>query len=243
MSALRHRPSWTDTDAASPALLSPSRVAGVGIHWLGPAAPARVFHGEEKAIALFLRGIRRFHMSKGWSDIAYQFAVDNEGRRWELRGWRRQSAANGDRHVNETHGAIVALLGLGQTASPAMLDGLRDAVADFRQQYPGARAIKTHNQLRPDPTSCPGPQLTRLVKAGQLDPSRRLPARPAPALEAYEMGTIIRHPNGSAYLLTSRGLVWLDAGDMAGITGTPPTIIKVDGKTWDELRRLYPAGK
>lgn len=164
MSRLRPRAAWTDTAAASPALLAPHEVVGLAVHWIGPPVPAAVLAGDEESVARFLRGVRRFHVSgRGWSDIAYQQAVDAHGRRWDLRGWTRRSAANGDTGPNRRWGAVVALLGTGQLPSGRMLAGLTAAVADFRTVYPGATRVATHAQVRPDPTSCPGPDLTRWV--------------------------------------------------------------------------------
>lgn len=162
------RRAWTSEPAAAPALLVPSEVRGLAVHWDGPPVPAAVERADRDAVALFLRGVRRFHMAppRGWSDIAYQFAVDQAGRRWELRGWTRRSGANGDTDPNRHYGAVVALIGEGQTPTPAMLAGLADARADFRRHYPRATALRTHNDVRPDPTACPGPDLTRWVRAG-----------------------------------------------------------------------------
>lgn len=184
MSARLPRSAWTTHAAAAPALLDPDEVAGLAVHWEGTPVPAAVAKAvDEAAVARHLEGIRRFHTEgRGWSDIAYQFAVDNQGRRWELRGWRLQSAANGDQLVNQRYGAVLALLGQGQAATPAMLDGLRDAVVDFRAHYPHARKIVGHQDVRPDPTSCPGPQLERLVHGGGLEPIPR-PPQPNPGKE------------------------------------------------------------
>lgn len=165
------RSAWTDTASRAPAQLVASRVAGIAVHWDGDPVPANVYAGDEKAVAAFLEGIRRFHVNgRGWSDIAYQWAVDTAGRRWHLRGWLNQSAANGDVGPNQRYGAVVALLGTGQKVTPQLVDGLRDAIADFRDTYPHATKVVTHNDVRPEPTACPGPELTRLVHGGRLNP-------------------------------------------------------------------------
>jgi hypothetical protein len=50
---------------------------------------------------------------------------------------------------------------------------------------------------------------------------------------------IIRHPNGSHFHLTSKGLVWLEAGEVSRISGTEPTVVDVDASTWDAYKDAY----
>jgi hypothetical protein len=123
-------------------------------------------------VARYLEGIRRFHTGdRGWSDIAYQEAVDQRGRRWDLRGWHRASAANGSTEANDRWGAVVALIGQGQKPTPAMLRGLDAAHRDFVRVHPTGRRLVTHNDVRPQPTACPGPHLTRWVARGGYVPA------------------------------------------------------------------------
>lgn len=163
------RSAWTSAPASRGALLVAP--VGVAVHWNGPPVSAAAYRGDRAAVAAYLEAVRRLHTrTNGWSDIAYQAAVDSEGRLWTLRGWRRCSAANGDVIPNRRWGAILAVLGQGQEPTDAMLDGLRDAVDLFRQVHPRALQIATHNQVRPHPTACPGPHLSRAVVTGQLEP-------------------------------------------------------------------------
>lgn len=235
----RHpRSDWTSTDASSPAGFGGSDVRGVAIHWVGPAVPAAVNRGDE--VARYLRGVRRFHVEgRGWSDIAYQQAVDQSGDRWVLRGFRRQSAANGDRTQNERWGAIVALIGEGQKPTPALLRGLVAAIAEFREEHPRARRVATHADVRPEPTACPGRPLTLWVRAGAKPPHTPAPApTPVPVAPTGEDDpmTIIVAPNGSRYHLTSKGLVWLPAHvDVAGV----PFTVHTDDETWDRYRNAF----
>jgi hypothetical protein len=52
--------------------------------------------------------------------------------------------------------------------------------------------------------------------------------------------TLVVHPNGSAYHLTARGLVWLPADVRAAISG-PVTVVPCDAATWDRYRKIYPS--
>lgn len=167
---LRRR-EWTSTPAAAPDTLDPAVVQGLAVHWVGPPVSAAVNAGDRAAVVRYLEAIRRLHtIDRGWSDIAYQWAVDQAGRRWELRGWSRQSAANGDTDPNRRYGAVVALVGEGQEPTEDLLAALVDARADFRRHYPRATALRTHSDVRPEPTACPGPDLTRWVRSAGPDP-------------------------------------------------------------------------
>lgn len=127
-------------------------------------------------MARFLEAIRRHHVhTNGWSDIAYQQAVDQRGRRWMLRGWGLRSAANGGTQANAGWGAVVALVGQGQEPTEDMLRGLADARQDFRRYHPTGTRLVTHNDVRPGPTACPGPELSAWVRHGGPRP---LPEQP-----------------------------------------------------------------
>lgn len=157
-------------------LMAPGEVEGLAVHWNGPPVSAAAARGDRDAVAALLEADRTFHVStRGWSDIAYQWAVDNAGRRWPLRGWQRRSAANGDTDPNRHYGAVLCVIGQGQKPTAAMLDALRDTVADFRAVYPRATKVVTHNDVRPEPTACPGPDITRAVHGGALNPTTRKP--------------------------------------------------------------------
>ena len=150
-----------------PGDLTPSRVDGMAVHWPGMDGPVHSYAG----VAAALRGWQAFHMDdRGWSDIAYQVAVDQAGRAWTLRGLRTQSGANGDQDVNERYGAILLILAPGEQPTGAMADTVCDVVADFRQLYPGGTAILPHSAVRPDQTDCPGPAATAAIAAGDFNP-------------------------------------------------------------------------
>lgn len=237
------RTAWTSTPAESPGTLD--RPAGLAVHWIGPAVPAAVERAERASVARFLEGIRRYHVNThGWSDIAYQYAVDQAGRRWRCRGWHLRSAANGSTAANARWGAVVALIGQGQHPTDAMLRGLAEARQDFRAAHPTGTRLATHNDVRPEPTACPGPDLTSWVHHGGHAPQLPEP-RPEPGTpkEEEDSMVLIVHPNGSAFHLTSKGLVWLEASEVARIEGTPPTVVKVDAKTWDAYQGAFPTLK
>lgn len=236
------RSAWTETGPASSGRLV--RPVGLAVHWVGLAVPPAVERAEKAAVARYLEAIRRTHRAKGWSDIAYQEAVDQAGRRWRLRGWELRSAANGDTVPNARFGAVVALIGQGQRPSHAMLRGLAESRAAFRRAHPTGDRLVTHSDIRPEPTACPGPVLSSWVHdAHGRPPADPSTPRPSAVVTEEDRMVVIVHPNGSRYHLTSKGLVWLDAEEAASISGAEPTVVKVDRKTWDAYSKAFPTLK
>jgi hypothetical protein len=147
-----------------------------------------------------LRGWQAFHMdSRGWSDIAYQVAVDQAGRAWVLRGLRMQSGANGDLTLNQQYGAILLVLVTGEQPSSAMKATVRGVVADFRRSFPRGTRIVPHSGIRPGGTDCPGPAARAAIARGDFTPrsSSETPMTPA---QMTEMKNFIEARN-KAYAL------------------------------------------
>lgn len=152
-----------------PGSLTVSRVEGAVIHWPGTGS-TRVIHTRE-AVASALRGWQNYHMdTRGWSDIAYQVAVDQAGRAWTLRGLRTQSGANGNADLNERYGAILLVLVTGEQPTAAMKATTRAVIADFRTIYPRGTAIRPHSAVRPGGTDCPGPAARAALARGEFTP-------------------------------------------------------------------------
>ncbi|WP_327633650.1 peptidoglycan recognition protein family protein [Kribbella sp. NBC_00482] len=152
-----------------PGNLTVSRVEGAVIHWPGTGSTS-VIHSKA-AVASALRGWQNYHMdSRGWSDIAYQVAVDQAGRAWTLRGLRTQSGANGDADVNERYGAVLLILVTGEQPSAAMKATTRAVIADFRRIYPRGTAIRPHSAVRPAGTDCPGDPARAAIARGEFTP-------------------------------------------------------------------------
>lgn len=155
---------------SGPGDLTVSRVEGAVIHWPG-MEDRRLY--SSAAVASALRGWQAYHMDdKGWSDIAYQVAVDQAGRAWTLRGLRTQSGANGNNDVNERYGAILLIVGTGEEPTAELIATTREVIRDFRGIYPGGTAIKPHSAVRPEPTDCPGNAVRALITARAFEPGR-----------------------------------------------------------------------
>lgn len=169
---------------SGPGALLASRVRGVAIHWPGTGS-TRPIHSQA-SVASALRGWQAFHMdSRGWSDIAYQVAVDQAGRAWVLRGLRMQSGANGNLTLNQQFGAILLVLVTGEQPSSAMKATVRGVVADFRRSFPRGTRIVAHSAIRPGGTDCPGPAARAAIARGDFTPrsSSETPMTPAQMTE------------------------------------------------------------
>jgi len=166
-----NRTEWGARDARpGPGRLTPGRVRGVALHW--PGMGGRLDTVPEVMAAL--RSWQTYHMdTHGWSDIAYQEAIDQLGNSYRLRGLRTQSGANGGTEQNETHGALLLVVAIGEQPSRAMIATTRRRIARFRELYPKGRRILGHQDIRPEPTSCPGPAVMGLIHAGRFRPGGR----------------------------------------------------------------------
>lgn len=161
------RADWGARPARSgPGPLAALDVVGLVFHWPAMKTPLRGFD----AVAEALRGWQAYHMSKGWSDIAYQVAVDQDGNRWNLRGLDTQSAANGDTDVNDEFGAVLLILAPGEEPTPKMIREARRVVVDHRLLFRKSDALLGHGEVRPEPTACPGPVVQRHLELGTFEP-------------------------------------------------------------------------
>lgn len=167
------RAEWGARPARSgPGQLSASQVEAMVLHWPAMARPLR----GVGPVSAALRGWQNFHMDgHGWSDIAYQEAVDQDGNVYGLRGLRTQSAANGDQDVNERYGALLLILAPGEQPSDLMLAMVRQRVEVHRELYPRSRRVVGHSDVRPEPTQCPGPIVLQLAHAGAFEPGAGAP--------------------------------------------------------------------
>lgn len=144
--------------------LSKLLVTGTALHWPAMAKPLTT---PDQVMAA-LRAWQDYHMDdRGWSDIAYQLAVDQAGNTYGLRGLRYRSAANGGTLVNRTHGAILLVVAMGgEQPSNAMIRQVRNQLSLQRDLFPRWRKAVGHCDIRPEPTACPGPAVRFRLAGG-----------------------------------------------------------------------------
>ena len=112
-----------------------------------------------------IKAIQAFHMGpqRGWSDIAYNFIVLQDGRVFEGRGWNVQGGHT--LGYNRSAMAIVAVLGIGETPSAAMKRSIRAWRDTANAKYGRVLDIRGHRDFPGNPTDCPG-LLTNWVRKG-----------------------------------------------------------------------------
>lgn len=239
------RSAWNAQPAESgPGVLTGSRVEGAVIHWPGTGS-TDVIH-DRADVAAALRGWQRYHMEvRGWSDIAYQVAVDQAGRAWTLRGLLKQSGANGNQDVNERYGAILLVLATGEEPSDAMIATTREVIADFRRIYPDGTAIKPHSAVRPDPTDCPGPAARAAIARGDFDPSAPSPDHPTgdddmwtpEQADKIEKRYVLAHQLWLAQTAAERAVSDAYAAQLLAKGTSPADAIKEVEKLWTGVQR------
>ena len=215
------RAAWNARPPRSTTSFPNGRPLGVACHWPGTTTK---FRGRTRdQIASSIRGWQDFHMDdRGWSDIAYSVAIDPAGRVWQLRGLKVRSAANGGTQPNADWLAALWVLGQGEDPTPAQIQAFRDWRRDrVLATWPGAGAVKTHNDVRPEPTACPGPDVTRLVRSGSLlraaDPEEEHPLAGMSNEEIDHLGDAVAARVHNVFM-NSDTIVDYDARD-AGATG------------------------
>lgn len=170
-----NRSFWTNT--RKPSGLTPmdeDDVIGVALHWPGTDRP---IGDDYEGIVRRLEGYREYHVNvKKYTDIAYQVAVDQAGRVWDLRGFEHRSAANGNGSVNRRYGAILVMVGPGEQLTGECMLALQDVYRErWLLRYPGADVIVEHGDIRPEPTDCPGEAVTAFIDSGYM---KGFPPRP-----------------------------------------------------------------
>lgn len=116
-------------------------------HWLGVGYP------REMSDVQILQSVQRFHKyTRGWSDIAYSWAVGRDARAYECRG---EGVAGGHTYgFNKTSYAIVFLIGQGEEPTPEMY---RTAWALVAQIEAETDRVRGHRDV--GSTFCPGNEI------------------------------------------------------------------------------------
>ena len=131
------------------------------VHW--PGSNVNFPDNSKRSVAARLRGYQNMHMNdRGWSDIAYNVAVDQNGNVWLLRGWN--IVDGGVKNMGGKCLSILAILGKTDTPSEAMKAAIVYCQNEF-DRLMGKKLTRTyHGKLVS--TSCPGPKLTAWAKGG-----------------------------------------------------------------------------
>ncbi|HZL99124.1 MAG TPA: peptidoglycan recognition family protein [Planctomycetota bacterium] len=120
------------------------------------------------AVGAELRQLQASHQQK-WADLGYHFVIDPGGGIWEGRNLRWQGAHEGA-GLNQGSIGICLLGNFDDAPAPAaQLGALKTLLDEMRGRWALTAAdIKTHREMRPEPTACPGARLQ-----GWVDDYRR----------------------------------------------------------------------
>lgn len=147
-------------------------------HWLGVGYPE---HMSDEQI---LQSVQRFHMgTRGWSDIAYSFAVGRDGGAYELRGW--DVAGGHTKGYNNSSMAIVFLIGEGESPTPAMFRTAYGIMA----QRPEIKKLRPHRAV--GITACPGDEIAAEIDYPQYKDEVTMTPSEAEMAVAWAYGGIL----------------------------------------------------
>lgn len=150
------RRDWTSRAPKGTTALVASAVRYIAIHWPGSNGSL-----SPTNTAGYLRGWQDYHMDvRGWRDIAYNEAVDQQGEAWTCRG------ENADGSVSGMGGkvySILAVLGTNDSPTEDMLVTIAARAAAALKRYPNAKIVG-HRDLKS--TECPGADVYAWLKQG-----------------------------------------------------------------------------
>lgn len=112
-----------------------------------------------------VRNIQNYHMdSKGWKDIAYDVLCCPHGNTYQGRiDTINGTGANGTKTSNASHMAVMALIGEGETPTPALYAAVKEGINLCQARGAGSE-ITGHNTF--EKTACPGQALLSWIKEG-----------------------------------------------------------------------------
>lgn len=164
------RADWNSRPPRAVYDLEPDEVEGIALHWPAMSKPL----GNVERVKSALRAWQAYHMDdRGWSDLAYQLVFDQLGNVYQGRGMFHRSGANGDEFVNDRYLAFLLVVAPGEQPSEKMIRRVRRYVKVAQRIYPNLRIdpqVVGHNDVRPEPTACPGPIVSRLIDLGTFTP-------------------------------------------------------------------------
>ncbi len=181
---------------------------GWACHWEGADGAG----GAHDRCAANVRSIQQYHLSNGYSDIAYNWAVCRHGSVFVGRGNDVQSAAQ--RGGNDRLLAVCYLGGPNTPFTPEAKQAIRWLVY---QQGPTAARGKAvgHRDVPGSATACPGDAIEQWVKAGL--PAGPVPPKPAPTPAPHP--TLKQGARGPAVMELQRKLNAVVQGNLA-VDGT-----------------------
>lgn len=161
------RDEWGAARPKSRTPLPVDALDGVTYHWFGSPSQAATHARCDDLLCAVQRG----HQAGEYVDIAYNHAVCPHGYAYELRGFGVQAGANGTTRANQSHAAIVFMMGKGDPPLPL---GALEVGARLRQEYLDrgcGTAVRPHGFWTG--SECPGAQVSAWIarRGYQLAPT------------------------------------------------------------------------
>lgn len=173
------RSTWAVNSMSSPSR-APEPYAFAAVHWPGIAGHLNLARHSD--CERLLRNLESYGMrSQGYGALPYQVVACEHGVT-EGRTASKVNGANGDTATNLAGGSIVVLIG----TKDELTDDHKRHVLEAKR-YLKASQLKTHNDVRPAPTACPGPALTKWIHNGA--PAPKAKADDDMSLDEYRAGT------------------------------------------------------
>ena len=139
MATILSRSAWTSSRASGPAF-DFSRMRGIVVHY--PAAGKAIGEISKEAVAAKLRGWRNYHVNgRGWSDIGYNYGIDQAGRIWSLRGDRVGAHTAGH---NSTTVGVLFVVGDNEPLTDKAKQAFRDLRAHLRRKKKHRERVGSH---------------------------------------------------------------------------------------------------
>lgn len=163
------------------------KIEYITLHWPGGSVSPAPGNWTPHETVVDLQGEQKNYVTTRGYSIGYNFCVDYIGHRWILRGYDFKCAANGGSTSNTKGLAIQLKMDINQSPTPAMIDGTRDMVAEIRGRINRSLPINGHRDVRPEPTSCPGAIIYRMIQDGVFEP-QGIPDVPIPPVTPGKVG-------------------------------------------------------
>lgn len=240
------RAEWGAAPPSSAPLPMDATIQGGTSHWEGPGMWGSLWELAHHTCAAKVRGIQQYHMSHGWSDIAYSAVVDPHGYVFEGRGLWVRNGANGYGAPNRSHYAFCYLGGIGDPYPLAAMAAM-EWCYEWARLFGGAGTDrKCHRDWVQ--TMCPGDAVCHHTQTFDTTPAPvPIPPAPVPApppvpgptnpvdwLRAVTYAVLVEVQVGPLLRIGSRGgevRAWQDAINLASGRG-----IATDGSYGPQTR-------
>jgi len=173
--AVKQRAEWTASRPGGDIRENDDAVMGIALHWPGTTTN-KLGVATDDQVKEWLNNWRDYHVDvRGWSDIGYNLAADQDGRLWILRGVERigaHAASETNQDANVEWVGILLMLGDQERPSSDMIQAVRWARKNLvLTRYPKAKRVLGHGDVPGAQTACPGPYVREIISMFDDEPN------------------------------------------------------------------------